>query len=77
MGKRASLIGTMLRSRPLDERIALARAFTLQLGPLFARGALRAEIDRLVRFDQMAEAHRAMEANENFGKIVIAVNPAL
>jgi len=76
MAKRATIVGTMLRSRPLDERIALARAFTLQLGPLFARGALRAEIDRVVPFDQMAEAHRAMEANENFGKIVIAVNPA-
>jgi NADPH2:quinone reductase len=77
MAKRATLVGTMLRLRPLDERIALARAFTYQLGPLFARGALRAEIDRVVPFEQMAEAHRAMEANENFGKIVVAVNPAL
>jgi putative PIG3 family NAD(P)H quinone oxidoreductase len=76
MAKRATLVGTMLRSRPLDERIALARAFTLQLGPLFARGALRAEIDRVVPFEQMAEAHRVMEANENFGKIVIEVSPA-
>jgi putative PIG3 family NAD(P)H quinone oxidoreductase len=76
MAKRASLIGTMLRSRPLDERIALARAFTTQLGPLFARGALRAEIDRVVPFERMGDAHTAMENNENFGKIVIAVNPA-
>lgn len=76
MAKRASLIGTMLRSRGLDERIALARAFTVQLGPLFARGALRAEIDRVVPFERMGEAHKAMENNENFGKIVVAVNPA-
>jgi len=76
MAKRASLIGTMLRSRALDERIALARAFTLQLGPLFARGTLRAEIDRVLPFERMADAHVAMENNENFGKIVVAVNPA-
>jgi len=76
MAKRASIIGTMLRSRGLDERIALARAFTVQLGPLFARGTLRAEIDRVVPFERMGKAHKAMENNENFGKIVVAVNPA-
>jgi putative PIG3 family NAD(P)H quinone oxidoreductase len=76
MAKRASLIGTVLRSRALDERIALARDFTTQLGPLFTRGALRAEIDRVVPFERMAEAHAAMENNENFGKIVVAVKPA-
>jgi NADPH:quinone reductase-like Zn-dependent oxidoreductase len=45
--------------------------------PLFGSGALRAEVDRVVPLAQLAEAHRAMEANENFGKIVLAVAPQL
>jgi putative PIG3 family NAD(P)H quinone oxidoreductase len=77
MQKRATLAGTVLRSRPLDERIALTRAFATRLGPLFARGELRAEIDRTFPLEAMADAHRRMEANENFGKIVLAVNSAL
>jgi len=77
MGKRATLVGTMLRSRPLDEKIALAKAFATHLMPLFARGALRAEVDRVVPLADLAEAHRAMEANENFGKILLAVTPGL
>jgi NADPH:quinone reductase-like Zn-dependent oxidoreductase len=75
MAKRASMIGTVLRSRPLDERIALARVFATRLSPLFARGALRPEIDRVVPLERVAEAHQAMEDNANFGKILIAINP--
>jgi NADPH2:quinone reductase len=76
MHKRATLTGTVLRSRPLDERIALTRLFTTRLVPLFASGALRAEIDRTFALEHTADAHRRMEANENFGKIVLAIDPA-
>jgi putative PIG3 family NAD(P)H quinone oxidoreductase len=77
MQKRATLVGTVLRSRPLDERIAMTRAFATRLVPLFASGELRAEIDRTFPIEQMADAHRRMEANENFGKIVLEVNAQL
>jgi len=77
MAKRATLVGTVLRSRPLDERIALTRAFATRLGPLFASGKLRAEIDSTFPLAKMADAHRRMEANENFGKIALEINPAV
>jgi NADPH:quinone reductase len=77
MSRRGTIVGTMLRSRPLDEKIALAREFSTRLMPLFARGALQAEVDRVVPLAQIADAHRAMEANENFGKIVIGVDDSL
>jgi putative PIG3 family NAD(P)H quinone oxidoreductase len=77
MSKRATYVGTTLRTRPLDEKIALAKAFARLLMPLFGSGALRAEVDRVVPLAQLAEAHRAMEANENFGKIVLSVAPQL
>ncbi|MGB8205469.1 MAG: zinc-binding dehydrogenase, partial [Candidatus Baltobacteraceae bacterium] len=73
MAKRASLTGTMLRNRPLDEKIALARGFTLHLLPLFARGELHAQIDATFPLAEIAAAHARMEADANFGKILLEV----
>jgi NADPH:quinone reductase-like Zn-dependent oxidoreductase len=73
MAKRATLTGTVLRSRPLDEKIALARGFTRTLLPLFARGELHAQIDEIYPLAEIASAHRRMETNANFGKILLAV----
>ena len=71
--KRAALHGTVLRSRPIEEKIAIAKHFERALLPLFARGELRAEIDRVFPLDDLRAAHEYMESNANFGKIVIAV----
>jgi NADPH2:quinone reductase len=71
--KRATLVGTVLRTRPLDEKIALTRGFADHLLPLFARGELRAAIDRVFPLDEIAAAHLHMESNANFGKILLSV----
>jgi putative PIG3 family NAD(P)H quinone oxidoreductase len=71
--KRASLIGTVLRARPLEEKIALTRRFGAEVLPLFDDGPLHPVIDSRYPLDQIAEAHRAMESNANVGKIVIDV----
>ncbi len=76
MPKRAKLIGTVLRGRPLEEKIAITRRFATEILPLFDRGTLRPVIDRRYPLDQIVDAHRAMEANENVGKILIDVSPA-
>ena len=73
MQKRASLYGTVLRTRPLEERIALAKHLQRALLPLFPRGELQTEIDRVFPFADMRAAHERMEANANFGKIVIEI----
>jgi putative PIG3 family NAD(P)H quinone oxidoreductase len=73
MGKRASLVGTVLRARPLDEKIALARDFEAHAVPLFARGILHATIDRVFPLTAIRDAHTYMEANSNFGKVLIAI----
>jgi len=75
MVKRLSLVNTVMKTRPLDEKIALARVLERRLLPLFARGKLRAEIDTVFPLAELADAHREMEANTNFGKIVIALQP--
>jgi NADPH2:quinone reductase len=69
--KRIRMIGTVLRSRPLEEKIALARDFSRDVVPLLSSGEVRPVIDRVYPFAEISEAHRQMEANETFGKIVL------
>jgi NADPH:quinone reductase len=73
LAKRAALIGTVLRSRPLEEKIALTQQAGAELLPRFEDGSLRAVIDSRYPIDDIAAAHRYMESNANVGKIVIDV----
>ena len=73
MGRRATWTGTMLRARPVEEKIALTRRFASEVLPLFDTGALRPIIDSRYPFDAIADAHRHMAANANAGKIMIDV----
>lgn len=75
MARRASITGTVLRARPLEEKIALARDAARRLVPLFERGALRPVEDRRFPPEEAAEAHRVMEANLNFGTLSIVWTP--
>lgn len=71
--KRASLIGTVLRARPLEEKIAVSQRFAAEVLPLFESGALRVVIDSRYRLDDIAAAHAFMETNANVGKILVDV----
>jgi NADPH:quinone reductase-like Zn-dependent oxidoreductase len=73
MRKRAEVRGTMLRSRPLEEKILAARALERHLVPLFESGALKPVVDRVLPLAKAADAHRAMQDNETFGKLVLEV----
>jgi putative PIG3 family NAD(P)H quinone oxidoreductase len=73
MRKRVEVRGTMLRSRPLEEKILTALALDRHLAPLFERGALKPIVDRVLPLRDAAEAHRAMQSNETFGKVVLEV----
>ena len=71
LGKRARLVGSVLRSRPLEEKIALAQAFTREVLPLFAAGRLEPVVGGVWPIAEVAEAHRTMEADALFGKLVL------
>lgn len=71
---RLGLRGTVLRSRPIEEKIAVTRAFEDRLVPLFAgagEAKLAPVVDRVVPLADIAEAHAALESNTTVGKVVL------
>jgi len=73
MKKRLSLKGTLLTPRSDDYKAALSKEFSKKALPLFENGSLKPIIHSVVPFDDVAEAHRQMEDNENTGKIILKV----
>jgi NADPH:quinone reductase len=71
MQKRARLEGTVLRSRPLEEKMALAREFSRRVLPLLSSGKVVPVLDRVLPAAEVAEAHRYLEENRSFGKVVL------
>ena len=69
--RRIHLFGTVLRSRPLEEKIALAREFSNSVLPLISSGRIRPVVDSTFPFDAVRAAHERMEENASFGKIVL------
>jgi len=73
LGKRASITGTVLRARPLEEKIAISQQFASEMLPMFSTGQLKPVIDSVYAFSDIASAHEYMASNGNVGKIVITV----
>jgi putative PIG3 family NAD(P)H quinone oxidoreductase len=71
--KRVRIFGTVLRARPLEEKIAAMRAFEAQVVPLLASGRVKPIVDRVLPLADAAKAHQHMASNEGFGKIVLSV----
>lgn len=69
--KRATITGTVLRPRPLEEKVALTQRFIREVLPLFDSGQLAPLVDSRFGFDDIAAAHDRMAANLNIGKIVV------
>lgn len=67
--KRLRIEGTVLRSRPIEEKIALVQAFRARGLPLL--GDTRPVVDAVLAATDAAEAHRRMEADATFGRIVL------
>src|SRR5687768_4063237 len=57
MGKRATLRGSTLRARPLEEKAATARAMERHVLPLFAGGAVRVPVAATFALDEAAAAY--------------------
>lgn len=73
LSRRLQITGTVLRARPLDERIAFTRAFERDVVPLLADGRVRATIERSFALDDIARAHALLGGNETTGKLALRI----
>ena len=71
--KRLHVIGTVMRARSLEEKIATTKAFAEEVGPLLARGIIKPVIDSIFPLDKIQDAHRRLESNESFGKVALTI----
>ena len=74
MGKRISMRGVTLRTRTLEEKLLVTRRFATSVLPLLANGKVKPVIDQVYPLEQIAEAHREMGENRNFGKLIVRVD---
>ena len=75
MQRRASITGTVLRARPIEEKIALAQDGRRRMLPLFESAGLRPVVYRNFPPEAAAEAHEVLERNLNFGTVGIVWTP--
>ena len=71
LAKRLHIEGTMLRGRPIEEKIALAQDFSSRVVPLFESHQLRPVIDDVIPFANIRAAHERLASGETFGKLVL------
>ncbi len=71
--KRLQIFGSVMRSRSLADKRAITRRFRERWLPPLADGRIKPIIDSVYPLDRVREAHEAMEANRNFGKIILEV----
>ncbi|MBT2386164.1 NAD(P)H-quinone oxidoreductase [Streptomyces sp. ISL-11] len=69
--KRAAVMGTSLRGRPLQEKAAIVAAVREHVWPLIAGGRVRAVVDRTLPMREAAAAHRVVEESSHVGKVVL------
>jgi putative PIG3 family NAD(P)H quinone oxidoreductase len=71
LGKRLRVIGTAMRSRALEEKIAVAQELDRRLVPLFEARRLAPVIDAVLPMAELAPALERVAKNDTFGKLVL------
>jgi NADPH:quinone reductase-like Zn-dependent oxidoreductase len=69
--KRLTIVGTTLRARPVEEKIAVTRQFAARVVPWLSRGLARPVLDSVFAFEDVRAAQERLESNVGFGKIVL------
>uniref|UniRef100_C6E1T3 NAD(P)H quinone oxidoreductase, PIG3 family n=1 Tax=Geobacter sp. (strain M21) TaxID=443144 RepID=C6E1T3_GEOSM len=73
MVKRQQIIGSVLRSRPVSEKGEIAAEFVRRAMPKFADRTIVPIIEKAFPIEEVVEAHRMMEQDKHFGKIVLKI----
>ncbi|MGD9943384.1 MAG: NAD(P)H-quinone oxidoreductase [Burkholderiaceae bacterium] len=75
--RRLTIAGSVIRARSAAEKGEIARELLAHAWPLIAAGRIRTEIQRTLPLAEAAAAHEILERNEQQGKLVLVVDPAL
>ncbi len=70
--KRLTIVGTTLRARILDEKIAATQRFAAQVVPWLEHGLVRPIVDSVFAVEDVRAALSRLESNELFGKVVLS-----
>ncbi len=71
--RRVHWVGTVLRGRPIEEKISITRRCEHDLVPLYESGTLRAVIDSRYPLESVAQAHEHVGSNANLGKVLLTL----
>ena len=69
--KRATIVGTVLRTRSIEEKAEATRRFATHVLPLISRRVVRPVVDRVYPAREVRAAHEYLESNRNCGKVVL------
>jgi putative PIG3 family NAD(P)H quinone oxidoreductase len=73
LAKRAHIIGTTLRSRPVREKAEICAEVAETVWPMLTSGRIKPAPQTVLPLAQAAEAHRHLESGDNLGKIILTV----
>lgn len=71
--KRLKVVGSVLRSRSLEEKAQLVAQVLAHAWPLVERGELQPVIEVIMSVEQAEQAHQLLATNKTTGKIVLTV----
>jgi putative PIG3 family NAD(P)H quinone oxidoreductase len=71
MQKRASIRGTVLRARPLEEKGAVVRAFEREVVPFLGSGRIRPLVDSVFPAEEVTAAFDRLDGPGKRGKVLI------
>lgn len=71
LAMRLKIKGFVLRGQSIEEKCAITRRFINRWLPSLEEGKIKPVIDSVFPIEMAVDAHRYMQANQNFGKILL------
>lgn len=75
LAKRAAVMATSLRARPIEQKAAIVESMVAHVWPLIADGTVRPIIHQTFGLEDASAAHQVLEESSHIGKVVLTVNP--
>ncbi len=73
LAKRASILSTTLRSRPLDQKAEIVASVRRSVWPMVADRRVVPVVDRVLPLEDVASAHRLLAESTHIGKVLLSV----